>query len=100
LQYATPTTDSMGGRGEPTWTDFGAWYVKATTVPDIVNETNASLLYQLEGPYRADLVTRFKSGVGIRAVVNGQTLKVMQIENPQLRSRTLIAHCADATKTQ
>jgi hypothetical protein len=28
------------------------------------------------------------------------TLKVFQVENPQLRNRTLVAHCANAVNTQ
>lgn len=100
LQYATPTTDAMGGRSEPTWTEFGTWFAKVLTVPSIVSDTQASLLYQIEGPYRADLLERFIAGTGLRAVVNGLTLKIFQVENPQLRNRTLIAHCANAVTTQ
>jgi hypothetical protein len=101
LQFATPTTDAMGGRGEPVWTDFGTWWAKVTVVPIVPNETDAVLLYEAEGPYRSDLLTRFNSGVGIRIVTpNSLTLKVFQIENPLLKNRTLIAHCANATNTQ
>ncbi len=100
LQYATPTTDAMGGRTEPTWTDFGNWWAKVTVVPIIPNETEAVLLYDVEGQYRADMLERFNSGVGVRIVANGLTLKVFQLENPQLRNRTLVAHCANAVNTQ
>lgn len=100
LQYATLTTDAMGGRSDPTWTEFGTWWAKVTVVPFIVSDTEATLLYDLEGPYRADLVDRFNAGTSIRAVVNGDTLKVFQVENPQLRNRTLIAHCGKAVNTQ
>jgi hypothetical protein len=100
LQYATPTLDAMGGRGEPVWTDFGTWQVKVATVPVIASDTEAVILYQAEGQYRQDLVDRFKDGEGIRIVSNGLTLKVFQIENPLLVNRTLIAHCADAVNTQ
>jgi hypothetical protein len=100
LQYATPVTDAMGGRGEPTWTDFGAWWASVIVVPVIPNETEAVLLYAAEGPYRSDLIERFNSGVGIRIKTPSLTLKVFQVENPQLRNRTLIAHCANASNTQ
>lgn len=100
LQYATPTTDSMGGRTEPTWTDFGTWWSKVTVVPFIVSDTQSSLIYQIEGPYRADLMTHFQAGTGLRVVVNGLTLKVFQVENPQLRNRNLVAHCAQAVNVQ
>ena len=100
LQYATPITDVMGGRGEPIWTDFGTWWAKVAVVPIIPNDTEAVLLYEAEGPYRVDLIDRFNSGVGIRLVANAITLKVFQVENPQLRNRTLVAHCANATNTQ
>lgn len=90
----------MGGRSEPTWTDFGTWWAKVSVVPFIVNETDAAMLYQVEGPYRSDVWTRFKTGTGVRIVTSDLTLKVIQIENPQLRNRTLVAHCADAVNTQ
>jgi hypothetical protein len=99
LQYATPVTDTMGGRTEPTWTDFGGWWAKVTVVPIVPNETDA-VLHEVEGPYRSDLVGRFTSGVGIRIVTPSLTLKVFQVENPQLRNRTLVAHCANAVNTQ
>jgi len=90
----------MGGRREPTWTDFGQWFTKVTVVPIVPNETDAVVLYGVEGEFRADLLNRFLSGVGIRLRRAGQTLKVFQIENPYLRNRTLVAHCATATNTQ
>lgn len=90
----------MGGRGEPTWTDFGDWWAKVGVVPVIPNETEAVLLYQVEGPYRADVLEYFTTGTGLRIVANGLTLKVFQVENPQLRNRTLVAHCANAVNTQ
>lgn len=96
MQYATPTTDAIGGRGEPVWTDFGRWWAKVLTVPIIANDTEAVILYQAEGPYRRDLVTKFKSGVGVRILADGLTLKVIQLENNQLRNRTLLAHCGNA----
>lgn len=100
LQYATPTTDAMGGRGEPTWTKFGEWYVKATVVPMFQNEQDADFTYELEGPYRRDVVQRFTGGTGVRIVTTEQTFKVFKVENPQMRNRTLIAYCADAVVTQ
>jgi hypothetical protein len=115
LQYATPTIDAMGGRTEPTWTNFGGWDAKVTVVPIVPNETDAVLLYEVEGPYRRDLVeyangtTRptgitlpagFTGGLSIRIVTTDLTLKVFAIENPQLRNRTLVAHCANAMNTQ
>ncbi len=99
-QYATPTTDAMGGRGEPTWTAFATWWAKALTVPAVQNEVDAVILYQVEGPYRSDVLSYFTGGTGLRLVANGMTLKVFQVENPLLRNRTLIAHCANAVNTQ
>lgn len=100
LQYATPVTDDMGGRGAPTWTNFGAWWCKVATVPYIQNEIEAVILYQAEGQYRADLWERFKAGTEIRIVTGELTLKVFQLENPLLQNRTLVAHCGDAVNTQ
>lgn len=101
LQYATPTTDSMGGRGEPTWTDFGTWWVRPSILPAVQNETESTLLYMMEGPYRQDLLDYWTSGTGLRlSTHNDLTLKVIQVENPELRNRTLVAHCANAVNTQ
>lgn len=100
LQYATPTTDAMGGRTEPIWTDLGNWWAKVTVVPLIVSDTQSALLYQLEGPYRTDLMAKFQAGTGLRAVVDGLTLKVFQVENPQLKNRNLVLHCAQAVNVQ
>jgi hypothetical protein len=115
LQFATPTTDTMGGRAEPLWTNFGTWFVKVTVVPIVPNETDAVILYEVEGKYRKDVINYFNGisrppgvtlpsgftgGLGIRVVTGDVTLKVFQIENPYLRNRTLVAHCANAVNTQ
>lgn len=101
LQYATPTTDAMGGRGEPAWTDVGRWWVKVTVTPIVSSETPTVLGYQCEGPFRRDLLDYFLAGTGLRLVSSdlGLTLKVFQVENPQLRKKTLVAHCANAVNT-
>jgi hypothetical protein len=96
LQYATPTTDAMGGRGEPDWTDIGKWWARVVVVPIVPNETDAVLLYEVEGPYRADVVEHFTAGTGLRVTTASLTLKVFQVEDPQLRKRTLRLHCAAA----
>jgi hypothetical protein len=90
----------MGGRIEPTWNDFGRWWAAVSVLPIVQTETESTLMYHLEGPYRADLLGYFTGGTGVRVVVNEVTLKVIQVENPQLRNRTLVAHCAKATNTQ
>lgn len=92
VEYATETTDVIGGRSH-TWSTLGTWWVKVSTVPFVVNETEASLLYQLEGPYWATLQSRFLAGTKLRATVAGYVLTIVQVENPQLRNRTLVAHC-------
>lgn len=99
LQKATITTDAMGGRSDPTWTDFGKWWAKSTVVPFVVIETEATSLFDLEGPYRQDLQDYFTGGTGVRMVVNGLTLKLLELENPLLMNRHHIAHCGKATNT-
>ena len=102
LQYATPTTDTMGGRTEPKWTDFGTWWAKVTSIPIVPNEIEAVNIFQVEGPYRRDLWDRFHGGFTLRIKTTqlGLTLKVMLVDNPQLSDKTLVAHCARATNTQ
>jgi hypothetical protein len=101
LQYATPSTDAMGGTAQPSWTDFGQWWAKVNVIPVIPDQTKAVLLYDVEGPYRADLITKFLTGVGLRVLAamrdNAVTLTVLQVEDPLLMGRTLIAHCAVVT---
>jgi hypothetical protein len=100
LQYSTPTTDAMGGRSEPTWSTFGSWWAKVIVVPIVPNETDSVLLYEVEGPYRSDVLDYFIGGTGLRVTTPTLTLKVFQVENPQLRNRTLRLHCANAVNTQ
>lgn len=101
VQYATPVTDAMGGREEPIWTEFvHSWWAMVTTIPIVPNETDAVILYEVEGPYVAEILERFITGVGLRIVTADLTLKVFQVEKKQLKNRTLIAHCANAMNTQ
>ena len=107
LQYATPTTDTMGGRSEPVWTDFGTWQAKAMTVPGGVGESKDKSSLELEGRYRRDIWNYFHgisrpegldatTNVSLRVVGNGLTLKVFDVENPLQMNRTLIVRCAKA----
>jgi hypothetical protein len=100
LQFATITTDAMGGRSDPAWTTFAEWRVKAVEVPFVVSDTEATILYELEGPYRRDLWDYYNGGTSLRIIANGLTLKVIQLENPLMRNRTLLAHCGKAVNTQ
>ncbi len=96
-QYAAATSDTIGGTNEATYQAFATWWAKALTVPVVTNETQSVILYQIEGPYRSDVVAYFLGGTGLRLVVNGLTLKVFQVETPLLMNRTIIAHCAPVT---
>ncbi len=102
----------MGGRGEPTWTEFGTWKAKVLTVPDVNTESRSEIGYQIEGLYRRDLF-EYHNGLSrpdeldedtnvsmrVVSVATGLTLKVFGVENPQLRNRTLIVHAAPAVNT-
>jgi head-tail adaptor len=87
LQRATSTTDSMGGRTQ-TWTAYDSWSVKVTTVPFAVSDSQATSQYLLEGLYRDDVL------VGDRVLVKGLKLKVILLDNSELRNKTLVAHCS------
>jgi head-tail adaptor len=87
LQRATNTTDSMGGRTQ-TWTAYDSWAVKVNTVPFAVSDSQATSQYQLEGLYRDDVL------VGDRVLIRGLKLKVILLDNPELKNRTLVAHCS------
>jgi hypothetical protein len=92
LQRATTTTDSMGGRSQ-VWVAYDSWRVKVTTVPFAVSDSQATSQYLLEGLYRSDIQ------VGDRVLIRGLKLKVILVDNPELRNRTTIATCAKWTAT-
>jgi hypothetical protein len=45
-------------------------------------------------------VSYFIGGTGLRVTTADLALKVFQVEDPQLRKRTLRLHCANAVNTQ
>jgi len=92
LQRATTTTDSMGGRSQ-TWAAYDSWKVKVTTVPFAVSDSQATTQYLLEGLYRNDVE------VGDRVLIRGLKLKVILVDNPELKNRTTIATCSKWTAT-
>lgn len=91
----------MGGTSATSWVDFGTWMARVTIDPKIPNQTESVLLYDVEGLYRKDLITKFLGGVTLRIVAAMEgiavTLTVLQVQNPLLANRTLIAHCAAVT---
>lgn len=95
LSYATQSTDVIGGRRATTWTPFGrTWHAKITALDFAPNETDAVTTYEVEGPYRQDLVDYFNGGVVVRMKTPHLMLKVFLVSNPQERNRTLVCQCA------
>lgn len=92
LQRATTTYDESRGRTQ-TWVAYDSWAVKVTTVPFAVSDSQATSQFLLEGLYRNDLE------VGDRVLVRGMKLKVILLDNPELRNRTLVAHCSQWAAT-
>jgi hypothetical protein len=96
IQRPVVTTDLMGGR-TTTWTSFSTWYVKVTAIPFVITDTQATVLHDCEGLYRSDLE------VGYRVLIeNGDfelVLKILALENPDAKNRTLVAHCGNALAT-
>lgn len=82
----------MGGRTQ-VWTAYDSWAVKVTTVPFAVSDTQATSQFLLEGLYRSDLQ------VGDRVLVRGLKLKVILLDNSELRNRTLVAYCSQWAAT-
>ena len=101
IQKATTVTDSMGGRTDNRWREFGTWWAKVTVVPFVVSDTQATMLYQLEGLFRQDVLDLFNAGTGLRAAVKKSdlTMKVMAVEVPKLGNRNMVLHCAKETNT-
>jgi hypothetical protein len=99
IQRATTVTDAMGGRSDTRFREFGTWWAKVTVVPFVVSDTQATMVYQLEGLYRRDVVDLFNGGLGLRAVVRklNLTMKVLTIEMPRLANRTMVLHCGKET---
>jgi head-tail adaptor len=92
LQEGVPVEDETGGASE-TWPAFGTGHAAIDEQPFVVNETEATVLYQVSMRYRSDVVERFDAGTQLRVVGNGKTLKVLAIVNPQERNRDLVLHC-------
>ena len=82
----------MGGRTQ-TWAAYDSWAVKVTTVPFAVSDSQATSQYLLEGLYRNDIE------VGDRVLIRGLKLKVILVDNPELRNKTLVAHCSKWSAT-
>ncbi len=92
LQEGVTVTDETGG-GSETWVSFGFDQAAIDSLPFVVTETEATVLYQVSMRYRADLVSRFDAGTQIRVIGNGKTLKVLAIVNSEERNRDLVLHC-------
>ena len=92
LREGVTVTDETGG-GTETWPTFGWDWAGITGAPFVVSETQATVLFQVDMRYRADLVTKFDSGTQIRIIGNGKTLKVLALVNADERNRSLALHC-------
>lgn len=88
LSSATTVTDGLGGRTE-TWSDYGKAWGSVTAQADIKSESESTVLYVIEIPYRSD-VTK-----GHRASVGGKTLKVLEVVNPEMRNKAVQLHCGE-----
>ena len=92
LQRSTTTIDLLGGKAVTTWTSYDTEYwVAETQVPVVLGEEDATVLFVEEGPYRGDVQ------IQDRILVNGQTLKVIEMVNPGGFNRSLQLHCVRAT---
>lgn len=95
LQKATPTTDALGGRSEA-FTPYGTAEFAAVASDAVVkSESEAFLTYTVEFPYRPDTVDYYRAGTTQRVVFADLelTLKVLTVDNPEQRNRTLVLSC-------
>lgn len=94
IEQGTEVKDSIGGESTSLWTAFGSDWAAIEETPNIISDTEASLLYRVTLKYRSDVRTRFADGGALRVVSVNRTLKVLQIENPEERNIELILHCS------
>lgn len=92
LQEGVTVRDETGG-GPETWPVFGRDQAAIDSMPFVVSETQATVLFQVSMRYRSDLVRKYESGKQLRIVGNGKTLKVLAIVNAEERNRDLVLHC-------
>ena len=97
LQKAVVSTDAIGGREALRWETFAIdWWVALNEQPFLKDEQDAALTYLVTGVYRPDVVDHHARKIMQRVVVSGKTLKVVLVQNPELRNRDLILHCVEA----
>lgn len=92
LQEGVQVRDETRGVTE-TWPRFGYDQAAIDSLPFVVSETQATVLFQVSMRYRSDLIAKFDGGTQIRVVGNGKTLKVLAIVNAEERNRDLVLHC-------
>jgi head-tail adaptor len=89
LQSPIESIDVMGGNAIPTWDTYASDFCAVEEISKVVNETEATLFYDLTIPYRSEVEN------GHQVVVLGKTLKILLVENPRGLNRELILHCAE-----
>ena len=94
LQEGTTVEDTLGGESTTQWSAFGQDAAAIDEIPFIVSESEAAILYNVTIKYRSDVVSKFADQIAIRVVSAAQTMKVLQLENPEQRNIELILHCA------
>ena len=87
LQAPIEGTDALRGRVQ-TWPTYATVWAAVDAKPFVVSEEQATVMYDVTIPYRADVEVQH------RVVVRGLTLKVLALEQPELRARDLVLHCA------
>lgn len=90
IQLQSPTTivDSLKGRSI-TWTTYASASASVEPQPFVVSEQQATMLYLVTMPYRST------TAIGHRVLASGGLrLKVLEVNDPELRHRDTILHCA------
>jgi len=96
LEEEIETTDALGGRSQ-TWSEYVTLRAAIETKPAVVSESQATVLYLVTIPYRADTVTKHFAGSQQHVVTADKTLKVLEMVTPEERKRELVLYCARVT---
>lgn len=95
LQEGVPVIDALGGRSQ-TWPSFAEDWAAIDSLPLVVSETEATILFQVTLKYRADVAEKHAAGTQLRVVGGGVTLKLLDLINPEQMNVALVLHCARA----
>lgn len=88
LQRATIVTDALKGRSE-TWSTYATVWAAKEETPQVVTDEKATVQFVVTMLYRDDVA------VQERVLIDGKTLKILAVTNPDGIHRDSVLYCAE-----